>query len=109
MFRPYTIALFGHRQLANALQVEQRLEACLRELLRTHAQVEFLLGRNGEFDLLAASVIRRYGAQRVFFGTDYPMWSPEGELERFLRLPLTSAEQERILSCNLEDFLAERA
>ena len=59
MFRPYTVALFGHRQLAHALQVEQRLEEALRELLRTHAQVDFLLGRNGEFDLLAASVIRR--------------------------------------------------
>lgn len=59
MFRPYTVALFGHRQLDHALQVEQRLEECVRELLRTHAQVDFLLGRNGEFDLLAASVIRR--------------------------------------------------
>ena len=59
MFRPYTVALFGHRRLDNALQVERRLEEALRELLRTHAQVEFLLGRNGEFDLLAASVIRR--------------------------------------------------
>ena len=58
MFRPYTVALFGHRQLDNALQVEQRLEDLLRDLLRTHAQVNFLIGRNGEFDLLAASVIR---------------------------------------------------
>lgn len=59
MFRPYTIALFGHRRLDNALQVEQRLEDLLRDLLRAHAQVDFLIGRNGEFDLLAASVIRR--------------------------------------------------
>jgi predicted TIM-barrel fold metal-dependent hydrolase len=53
----------------------------------------------------AAQVIRRYGADRVFFGTDYPMWTPEGELERFLRLPLTSQEQEKILHLNLEAFL----
>ena len=59
MFRPYTIALFGHRRLDNALLTERRLEERIRELLRTHAQVDFLLGRNGEFDLLAASVIRR--------------------------------------------------
>lgn len=59
MFRSYTVALFGHRRLDNALQVEQRLEALLRDLLRTHALVDFLLGRNGEFDLLAVSVIRR--------------------------------------------------
>ena len=59
MFRPYTVALFGHRRLDNALLTERRLEERIRELLRTHAQVDFLLGRNGEFDLLAASVIRR--------------------------------------------------
>lgn len=59
MFRPYTVALFGHRRLDHALQAERQLEACISNLLRTHSQVDFLLGRNGEFDLLAASVIRR--------------------------------------------------
>jgi len=59
MFRPYTVALFGHRQLANALPMEHRLEELIANLLRAHAQVEFLLGRNGEFNLMAASVIRR--------------------------------------------------
>jgi len=55
----------------------------------------------------AADVIRRYGADRVFFGTDYPMWTPEGEIERFLALPLTQEEQEKILYQNLEGFLAD--
>lgn len=55
----------------------------------------------------AVEVIRRYGADRVFFGTDYPMWNPEEELERFLRLPLTKEEQEKILHLNFEKFLAE--
>lgn len=59
LYKPYTVVLFGHRQLANALQLEQQLEGIVRDWLRTHAQVNFLLGRNGEFDLLAASVIRR--------------------------------------------------
>lgn len=58
MFRPYTVALFGHRRLDNARQTEQRLDELLHDLLRAHAQVDFLVGRNGEFDLLAASVIR---------------------------------------------------
>ena len=59
MYKPYTVAFFGHRYLTNARQVEQRLEATVLELLRTHSQVDFLVGRNGEFDLLAASVVRR--------------------------------------------------
>ena len=54
----------------------------------------------------AADVIRRYGADRVFFGTDYPMWTPEGEIERFLGLPLTKEEQDKILWRNLDGFLA---
>ena len=53
----------------------------------------------------AVEVIRRYGVDRVFFGTDYPMWNPEEELEKFLKLPLTPEEQERILHLNFEAFL----
>ena len=52
-------------------------------------------------------VIHRYGASRVFFGTDYPMWKPEEELARFRALPLTPEEQEMILHKNFEHFLAQ--
>ncbi|MBP3645440.1 MAG: amidohydrolase [Clostridia bacterium] len=54
----------------------------------------------------AADVIRRYGTDRVFFGTDYPMWEPKAEIERFLSLPLTQEEQDKILWRNLDTFLA---
>jgi len=54
----------------------------------------------------AVKVIHRYGADRVFFGTDYPMWKPDEELARFRALPLTEAEQEQILHLNSEAFLA---
>lgn len=53
----------------------------------------------------AAQVIRRYGAERTFFGTDYPMWKPDEELARFARLPLTQSEREGILHGNFERFL----
>ena len=55
----------------------------------------------------AAEVIRHYGADRVFFGTDYPMWKPEMEVQRFLSLPLTPEEQEMIAHKNFEAFLAD--
>lgn len=45
----------------------------------------------------AAKMIRRMGAENVLFGSDYPMWTPGGELEKLLSLPLTPAEQEDIL------------
>lgn len=48
----------------------------------------------------AVSIIRGYGADRVLFGSDYPMWHPAEELRRFLELPLTPAEQHKILWTN---------
>lgn len=45
----------------------------------------------------AAAIIRGYGVDRVLFGTDFPMWTPAEEVERFLRLPLTDDEKEKIL------------
>lgn len=45
----------------------------------------------------ATDVIRAYGADRVMFATDYPMWSPKDEIERFNKLGLTEQEREQIL------------
>ena len=45
----------------------------------------------------ARDIVRRYGADRVLFATDYPMWDPSEELERFDRLGLTEEEKEKIL------------
>ena len=55
----FTVSLFGHRQLSDPLRVEAALEDIIRPLLAGKEYVEFLIGRSGEFDLLAASVIRR--------------------------------------------------
>lgn len=45
----------------------------------------------------AVGIIREYGSERVLFGTDYPMWEPKAEMERFNALPLNTAERENIL------------
>lgn len=45
----------------------------------------------------AKEVIRKYGAKRVMFATDYPMWRPKEELERFYAVGLTAEENEQIL------------
>ncbi len=55
----------------------------------------------------AAAVIRKYGADRVFFGTDYPMWTAREEIDRFMALPLADAERELILHLNFERFIGE--
>lgn len=41
--------------------------------------------------------IKIYGADRLMFGSDFPMWNPTGELKGFLTLNLTQDEQEKIL------------
>lgn len=48
----------------------------------------------------ATAIIRGYGVERAIFGSDYPMWTPAEELERFMRLPLTDGEREKILWTN---------
>ena len=55
----YTVSFFGHRMIDNALEIENRLEHLIRTLLRKHEYVEFLVGRDGEFDQLVSSVVRR--------------------------------------------------
>jgi predicted TIM-barrel fold metal-dependent hydrolase len=50
----------------------------------------------------AAQIIRTFGADRVLFGTDYPMWTATEELERFCALDLTQDEREAILYQNAE-------
>lgn len=48
----------------------------------------------------AKRIIRAYGAHKVLFGTDYPMWPPEAELEYFLSLGLDESEITSILNIN---------
>lgn len=58
MLLPYTVCLFGHRQIENVIEVEAALRAVIEKTLVDHEYVEFLIGREGEFDILAASVIK---------------------------------------------------
>lgn len=55
----FTVSFFGHRQLEQSCLIEKELEKIIRELLRTKEYIQFLVGRSGAFDLLAAATIRR--------------------------------------------------
>ena len=59
MFSVYTVCFFGHRQIDDFSLVEQRIEALINRLLNEHEYVEFLVGRDGEFDQLVTSAIFR--------------------------------------------------
>lgn len=45
----------------------------------------------------AVEAVRRFGVENVLFGSDYPMWDPAEEVERFMRLKLGDGEREDIL------------
>ena len=53
----------------------------------------------------ASHLIGVYGSERVMFGTDYPVKEIEGEVERFLKIPLTERQREDIFYNNAARFL----
>ena len=55
----YTVSFFGHRRIDDPIRIEQQLEEIVRDLLLTKHYVEFLVCKDGDFDILVASVIRR--------------------------------------------------
>ena len=55
----FTVSFFGHRQIDRPFEAEERLEKIIRELIRSKEYVEFLVGRNGEFDQMVSSTVRR--------------------------------------------------
>ncbi len=65
----YTVGLFGHRRLDRPCLVEEQLLRILKDLFSKHEFLSFLVGRNGDFDLLAAATVRRamqmYGKERA--------------------------------------------
>ena len=48
----------------------------------------------------ARELIMAYTAERVLFGTDYPMWKPEAEIEKFMQIELTEKQREDIFYNN---------
>lgn len=77
--------------------------------------LEYLLNRRCYLDLSssimytgpkrAKELIRFYGADRILFGTDYPMWEPKSQLDAFLSLSLTEKENKKILFANAAKLL----
>lgn len=58
LIAPYTVSFFGHRRVEDFRAVSEALEDLAAELICTKSYVEFFVGRNGEFDQLAASAVR---------------------------------------------------
>ncbi len=53
----------------------------------------------------AEGYVNHYGAERLAFGTDYPVWDPVREMELFLALDLTDDQKEQIAWKTAQRFL----
>ena len=49
--------------------------------------------------------IKKHGVDKFFFGSDYPMWSLGGEIQKIKNLEFTQDEYEKIMYKNAEKFL----
>ena len=57
MLEIFTVAFFGHRYIDNPFKVEELLEEQIRKFINEKEYVEFLVGRNGEFDQCVSSTV----------------------------------------------------
>ena len=54
---------------------------------------------------MKSKYINVYGADRLLYGTDFPLWDPIEEVKRFMQLKLTDTEREKIAFRNAERIL----
>ena len=52
MMNIYTVCFFGHRYIERGTEIENRLDKLLHDLITQKEYVDFLIGRDGDFDLL---------------------------------------------------------
>ena len=69
--------------------------AVLKDYTRLHMDTSSSLSFLSDED--AMRLIEGYGPERLMFGTDYPLWVMEKEIERFFSLPLTDTQRRQIL------------
>ena len=55
----YTVCFFGHRYIERGTEISDRLDKLLHDLITQKEYVDFLIGRDGEFDIIASAAIKR--------------------------------------------------
>ena len=55
----YTVSFFGHRIIDDLNKVQNELENIISKIVSEHEYVQFLVGRDGDFDIIAASAVRQ--------------------------------------------------
>lgn len=58
MLNIFTVAFFGHRKITNIVGIEKNLEKLIIKLVEENEYVDFLVGRNGDFDICASATVK---------------------------------------------------
>ena len=57
MIEVFTVAFFGHRYVTDIIKMEKLLKMHIRKLVERKSYVDFLVGRNGDFDRCVSSSV----------------------------------------------------
>jgi hypothetical protein len=76
MLNIYTVSFFGHRNVERSTEIENCLDKLLRELITRKEYTEFLIGRDGDFDLLASAAIKRAVREYSYGNTHFTLVLP---------------------------------
>ena len=103
------------RRILNAFPKLEVIAAHFGGYSMFHTARELLWDTDCIFDISSAMMfmeeneaeryIHSYGAERMAYGTDYPLWDPVTEVARFQKLKLTSNQYEQIAHKTAERIL----
>lgn len=100
--RTFTVSFFGHRQIEAPFQVESQLEKLISQLLQQNEFVEFLVGREGEFDQLVSSTINKYAKAASVIDPSIPEKIPPHLMRHTKAMHIYDADNDLV---HVRDFL----
>ncbi|HPY84272.1 MAG TPA: hypothetical protein PLS20_04435 [Ruminococcus flavefaciens] len=101
MLSIYTVSFFGHRYVECGAEIERRLDMLLHDLIMQKEYVEFLIGRDGDFDLLASAAIKRAVRENDFGNTHLTLVLP------YMKAEFRDNEKEYLDYCDEVEVCAE--
>ena len=112
----YRIAMFGHRDFNGHRQLEERLIPVLRDLIRKHKFIEIYIGRDGEFDTFAATLVKRvqrdfddYHAIELNLVLPYPKKDMEDFEKYYDRVDIPISAHPKLAITKRNEWMAEQA
>lgn len=112
----YGVAMFGHRDFCGHRQLEERLIHILRDLIRKNKFIEIYIGRDGEFDTYAATIVKRvqreyddYHAIEFNLVLPYPKKDKEDFEKYYDRVDIPISAHPKLAITKRNEWMAEQA